>query len=81
MLQETKSQTTTTTTIIKAKAERAEATREPTHDVPRHNRKAMKVKPLATACRTMTLVKALLVSVAAPEKWVPSIPLISLAGL
>lgn len=43
----------------KAKAEKMEATREPTKLVPRQSRKAKKVRPAAMGCKISTLVRIL----------------------
>jgi len=77
----TKSVHMTTTVTIHATAVTSAAPTAPMSPDPAARRKAMKARPHATGCRTMTRVRALVVSVDAVLKSVLSAPSMILAGL
>jgi len=76
-----KSQAMATSVMMNVMAERNDANIEPIIPLPRQTKKAINAIPQAIGCRIMTLVRSLVESVAAPEKLVPSMLDMTLAGL
>lgn len=80
MLKVTKSQTMATKVTTNVISDTREAKKEPTVPVKMQRRQAMKHKPVATGCRTITRVRPLAVVAEASPKSVPSRRFIRLAG-